>query len=225
MLPPASECAFNAAAVSARQPPRTVVAETPGPHWLTRAARGGARHIRHWLWRRRLAELGRHSDIHWPAYVVGDGAIALGEQVTIWHHARLEAFNTCPGVVRIAIGDGSAIQPYVHIGAVDSVRIGRGVLVASFVYISDHDHDWADPGDPVIENPRVCAAPVEIGDYVWLGERVIVLKGVAVGAHSVIGAASVVTHDIPPYAVAVGAPARVIRRYDQRTGAWQRVRS
>jgi acetyltransferase-like isoleucine patch superfamily enzyme len=125
-----------------------------------------------------------------------------------------------PGVVRISIGDLTTIQPHVHIGAVDSVRIGRGVLMAPFVYISDHDHDWSDPDDPVILNGRVSAAPVEIGDFVWLGERVCVLKGVTVGAHSVIGAGSIVTRDVPPYTVAAGAPARAIRYYDHNQRTW-----
>lgn len=167
--------------------------------------------------------MGMNSDIHRPAYVVGGGAIALGAQVTIWHDARLEAFNEQAGQVRIYIGDCTTIQPYVHIGAADRVRIGRGVLMASSVYISDHDHDWSDPDDPVIMNARVLAAPVEIGDFVWLGERVIVLRGVTIGAHSVIGAGSVVTRDVPPYTIAVGAPARVIRRYDRQRRIWTPV--
>jgi lipopolysaccharide O-acetyltransferase len=202
------------------RPSRTTTAELSPPRLPTRLARYARRAAWRCIWRRRLAAVGPQTDIHWPAYVVGGRGIVLGAQVAIWHHARLEAFNTRPGGTRISIGDLTTIQPYVHIGAADCVRIGRGVLMASFVYISDHDHDWSDPDDPVILNARVRAAPVEIGDFVWLGERVIVLKGVTIGPHSIIGAGSVVTRDVPPHAVAAGAPARVIRCYDHKRRIW-----
>ncbi len=113
---------------------------------------------------------------------------------------------------------------YAHIGAAESGRIGRGVSIASSVYISDHDHDWCDPGEPAILNERLRTAAVEIGDFVWLGERAIVLKGVTIGAYSVIGAGSIVTRDVPPYTLAVGAPARVIRRYDHERRLWTPVK-
>ncbi len=210
-------------ATGAAVPARIVAAEVPRPGLLARVCRRGLRGVRQCSWRLRLAEFGARSDICWPAYVVGGRAISLGREVIIWHHARLEAFNAHRGILRISIGDGTNIQPYVHIGAAESVNIGRGVLVASAVYISDHDHDWSDPADPVIANSRVVAAPVEIGDFAWLGERVIVLKGVRIGAHSIIGAGSIVTRDIPPYVVAVGAPARVVRRYEHNLRTWRAV--
>src|SRR5262245_23448355 len=78
-----------------------------------------------WL-RRRLASLGPGSHIARPAWIVGGRGIALGRDVHIWHDARLEALNVDPGAVRIEVGDGTVIQPYVHIGAVARVSIGRG---------------------------------------------------------------------------------------------------
>ena len=123
-----------------------------------------------------------------------------------------------PPVIRI--GDGTVIQPYAHIAAAQSVEIGKGALFASHVYISDHDHDYSDPNDPVVSNARIMCAPVKIGDFAWLGERVVVLKGVTIGERSIIGAGSIVTKDIPPLSIAVGSPARVIRRYDEALGEW-----
>ena len=67
---------------------------------------------------------------------------------------------------------------------------------------------------------RVLASPVEIGANVWLGERVCVLRGVTIGEGSIVGAGSVVTKDIPPRSIAVGAPARVIRRWDEAAHRW-----
>jgi lipopolysaccharide O-acetyltransferase len=70
---------------------------------------------------------------------------------------------------------------------------------------------------------RVVISPTVIEDGVYIGERVAVLRGVRIGRGSVIGTNSVVTRDIPPYSIAVGAPARVIRSFDVETGVWKSV--
>jgi lipopolysaccharide O-acetyltransferase len=174
-------------------------------------------------WRRKFYSFGARSSITRPAFICGHKNIAIGERVAIWRDARIEALCPDSRAVRVQIGDGTAIQPYAHIGAAELVQIGRGVLIASHVYITDHDHDFSDPTEPPISNPHVVVSPVRIGDYVWLGERVMVLKGVTIGEHSVIGAGSVVTKSVPPFSVAVGVPARVIRRFDSVRKEWTAV--
>jgi lipopolysaccharide O-acetyltransferase len=155
--------------------------------------------------------------------VVGGRAIVIGARTEIWPQARLEAMNSHLGDVRIRIGDGVVIQPGIHIGAAVSVQIGDGAMIASRVYITDHDHDFRNPDDPAVTNRRVIARPVDIGRHVWLGEGVMVLKGVTLGDHCVIGAGSVVTRDVPPYSVAVGVPARIVSRFDADARRWVRV--
>lgn len=179
--------------------------------------------VRAMVWQSRLSRFGSGSRIDGPAHVHNPRGIVIGNRVHIWRGARIEAFNLDGVNPRLTIGDDTVIQPHVHIGAAESVRIGQGVLMASHVYITDHDHDWSDPHDPVISNNRLIVAPVEIGDYVWLGERVMVLKGVTIGERSIIGAGSIVTRHVPPYSVAVGSPACVVRRYDLSTRAWVKV--
>lgn len=174
------------------------------------------------MWRSRLASCGPGVSIDPPAWIVGAGSICLGSGVRVWRFARLEAIGPCDGKARIIIGDGSVIQPFVHIGAAESVQIGEGCLFASQVYISDHDHDWSDPMRPVVSNRSIVVAPVKIGAFVWLGERVVVLKGVSIGERSIIGAGSVVTRDVPAFCIAAGAPARVIRKWNAATGRWDR---
>jgi acetyltransferase-like isoleucine patch superfamily enzyme len=85
------------------------------------------------------------------------------------------------------------------------------VLLARGVYVSDHSHAFEDRSLPVLDQGVDRVAPVEIGDGAWLGENVVVCPGVSIGAGAVIGANSVVTRDVPSHAVAVGAPARVVR--------------
>lgn len=207
--------------MAGKSPVKTVNVEPLRRSLMRRFASKVSRLVGSLIWRRRLQAFGRGSMIARPAWVVGGESVRLGNDVTIWRHARIEALNTQRNNTRIEIGDGTVIQPYVHIGAIDSIRIGRGVLMASHVYITDHDHDFRNPQEPVIENSRVLAASVSIGDYVWLGEQVMVLKGVTIGARAVIGAGSIVTHDIPAGSIAVGAPARVIRCYNENEGRWR----
>ena len=97
--------------------------------------------------------------------------------------------------------------------------------LCGYCYLTDHDHDWLDPEDPIRFNSRLLATPTRIGDDCWLGEKVAVLRGVTIGRGCIIGAHSVVTRDLPERTVAVGAPARVIRRWDDKIGGWVAVGS
>ena len=144
----------------------------------------------------------------------------IGDHVRIWHHARLEAICSTPGVTRLSIGDRTIIQPYAHIGAAHQVTLGKHVMIASNVFITDHDHDLSNPMNPATVNSDLDTAPVHIGDYTWLGEKAMVLKGVSIGERSVIGAGALVTRDIPPMSIAVGSPARVIRIFDPERAEW-----
>ncbi|MCA8962851.1 MAG: hypothetical protein KDC38_20145, partial [Planctomycetes bacterium] len=187
---------------------------------LGRLWRKARKAVRGWKWRRRFARFGEGSDVGAGASIGGARFIEIGRSVWIWPGARLEAMGPDEGKPKIRIGDGCKIHPGIHIGAVERVTIGDGVLIAANVYISDHDHDFSDPFDPVVSNARVRTAPVDIGDYVWLGEQVMVLKGVTIGERSIVGAGSIVTRDVPPLSIVVGTPARVVRRYDTDLGEW-----
>jgi acetyltransferase-like isoleucine patch superfamily enzyme len=171
----------------------------------------------------RFAEFGEGSDVGPRCEIANPRSIAIGNRVQIQRNARIEAHDLRDGKVRIRIGDGSIIAPYVHIGAVESVTIGRNCGIAPFTWITDHDHDTSDPMQPVVTQRRVIAAPTVIEDGVYIGERVAILRGVRIGTGSIIGTNSVVTKDVPPFAVVVGIPARVIKLWDPVARAWDRV--
>ena len=113
----------------------------------------------------------------------------------------------------ITVGDGCSFAGDVTISAVASVMLGRDVLVARGVHIGDHDHAFTDPGRPARRQGIANAAPVMIGDGAWLGHNVTVTAGVSIGRGAVIAAGAVVTRDVPPYSLAVGIPARVVRSW------------
>lgn len=171
-------------------------------------------------WRWRLGAFGRKSDIRFPAMITGSSRVLIGAEVTVWRCSRIEAISTESGGGQIRIGDGTSIHPYAHISAAICVEIGKCVLIAPGGYVTDHDHFFEDPSKPLISNGKVVASPTSIGDFVWIGERVMVLKGVRIGEHCVIGAGAIVTKDIPAYSVALGAPARVVRQYSFKERRW-----
>ena len=173
--------------------------------------------------RRIIHKAGARSFIAVPRHIWGGRFIEIGDNVSIFRDARFEAFPPEGGGSSIVIGDGTMIHPGIHIGAAERVEIGRKVLIAAGCYITDHDHDWSDPFDPPIENCRLNIARTTIGDYTWLGERVMVLKGVNIGERCIIGAGSLVTKDIPDLSVAIGSPARVVKTWDMKRGEWRSV--
>ena len=113
---------------------------------------------------------------------------------------------------RCLIGRGSGIVGHF------SIEIGDDVWTGHHVYITDQNHGYEDISRPISQQTQPERA-VRIGDGSWLGHGCIVLPGVTIGRHVVVGANSVVTHDLPDYCVAVGTPARVIRQCTD--GVWK----
>ena len=166
-------------------------------------------------WRPRFGRFGWRSRLGRCDLLTGSGAIHIGGRVEIRKGARLEAVGPWDGrKPKLVIGEGTIIHLYFHCGAAESVTIGRDVLIAGRVYITDHDHVFDDPEWPPRYSKRLESAPVVIEDGAWLGEGCVILKGVRVGRRAVVGANAVVTKEVPPFTVVGGVPARIIRRID-----------
>ena len=170
-------------------------------------------HYFRWSWR--FGKFGFRTRLISPDMVTNPRRVRLGQRVSIWKGARIEAIGDESGDnPKIEIGDNTVIHMYFHCGAAESVKIGRDVLIAGRVYITDHDHVHDDPGVPPRWTQALVSKPVVIEDGVWLGEGCVVLKGVTIGSRAVVGANAVVTRNVPPGAVVGGIPARVIRMLD-----------
>ena len=157
-----------------------------------------------------------------PVYIRGRKGMAFGPGFTTGYRCRLEIFRFQEGI-KLTIGSNCKFGDQVHITASEQVTMGNDCLLASHIFISDTNHGTLrdDPTTAPDSRP-LTAQPVSIGNKVWLGENVAVLPGAKIGDGCVIGAHAVVKGEIPPYTVAVGAPARPVKRYNFETKLWER---
>ena len=146
--------------------------------------------------------------------------VAIGRGVFVGSGAW---FSVGPGA-RLTIGDNAHINRGFVVACVGHVSIGRNVVMADRVFIGDTNHGYADVSTPILLQPMAPPRPVVVEDDCWLGIGVCVLSGVTIGRHSVIGANSVVTRDVPPFSVACGNPAVVVKQYDWTRKQWIRTR-
>ena len=142
------------------------------------------------------------------AVIKARGRVLIGAGSTVGRDSVIVAGD--PEAV-VEIGAGTKVNQRCFITAKRHIRIGPHVLFSNNVFICDHLHAFDDLERPVMRQGATPARPVEIGEGTWLGINVAVMPGVRIGRHCVIGANSVVTDDVPDHAVAVGAPARVVR--------------
>ncbi|MBE9126146.1 acyltransferase [Coleofasciculus sp. LEGE 07092] len=133
-----------------------------------------------------------------------DEGIEIGDGVQIGRYAQLKA-----RAGSIFIGDHTNIGSECRLDSTSEVRIGSYCLIAGRCYIGGVNHEFSRTDIPIVKQPLASKGGVRIGDDVWLGAHVIVKDGVTIGTGAVVGAGAVVTKDIPPYAIAMGVPARV----------------
>jgi len=175
---------------------------------------------------RRFGHLGQGSAICFPASALfGERWISIGDGCMIGPYSSLSA-GVSPGHVPdrdpvIEIGDRTVVGKGSGIVGHREIVIGDDVWTGHHVYVTDANHGYEDVTLPIgaqFAEPR----PVRVGSGSWLGHATVVLPGSTIGRHVVVGAGSVVAGDLPDFSVAVGNPARVIRRYVLGEG-WVKV--
>lgn len=132
----------------------------------------------------------------------------------------LQVFNP-----RIVIGNRVTSTGRLTLGAHAEIRIEDDVMFAANVLISDALHGYENPDTPYKYQPMTRIAPIAIKRGCWIGQNVVVMPGVTIGEFSIIGANSVVTDNIPPRSIAMGAPARVEKVWDDARSDWVAVRA
>ena len=144
--------------------------------------------------------------------VRGADRITAGRGVFIDHRAYLSAGMVGGKRGSIRIGDYVEIGPYCVLWGGGGIEIGNNVHMGAHVHVTSQQGRPVPSlqTDPSVPLPVDCA-PVKIEDHVLIYSGAIVVPGVTIGHHAIVAAGSVVTNDIPPYALAAGAPARVVR--------------
>ncbi len=166
--------------------------------------------------------------IRQPSDIRGKKYVELNDGFTSGFGCRLEAYPENKNEKVLIFGKNVQINDYVHITARKKVVIEDNVLIASKVFISDLDHgcyssDTIFDMNIIPTERKLFSKPVIIHKNVWIGENVSILSGVEIGENSIIGAGSVVTKNIPMNTIAIGNPARVIKKYNEITKKWEKI--
>lgn len=136
------------------------------------------------------------------------GEIIIGDDSEVRHNAVIEVSGRYNGSV--TIGDHSVIGVGSWLQGSGKISIGDDVIIGPYASIVSTNHQYEDVATPVARQP-LTQGEITIENDVWLGAHVTIATDVKIGAHSIIGANSFVNKDIPPYSIAVGSPARVIK--------------
>lgn len=195
-------------------------------------------------WVRVLARLGevvagrlRAWIIGWPRgfvgslpRIIGTAFINAGPHCSVGRFAWIEVvLDPEKPPPRLVLGARFCASERLHIACSNRVEIGVDCLLGSGVHITDHNHGGykgklqCRPEEAPIKRPLVSSGSVVIGDRVWIGDNCVIIGPARIGDGAIIGANSVVLSNVPPDVIVAGAPARIIKRYNQLTGQWERT--
>ena len=173
---------------------------------------------------RRYKKIGKNSVIY-PPKLTGKymNHVSVGEDTQILPFSRIQCFPEDDQHTQIEIGSHCMFGYFTTIlcGGDATVKIGDHVLMASHILITAENHGMDPSLDLSYREQPLEGKSISIGDGCWIGEKVIILPGVKIGEKAIIGAGSVVTKDIPPCTIAVGNPARVVKRWNSLEKCWE----
>jgi acetyltransferase-like isoleucine patch superfamily enzyme len=181
------------------------------------------KHIFYYFWRRPIYARYHYSDSIGTPLLITPKYIELDKNVSIWSNARIEGvskYNEKRFTPRIIFHDGVSIQQNIHLTCAKKIEIGKNTAIAANVTITDIHHPYEDISIP-IEKQDIEVNPVTIGDDCKIYNNSVILPGTTIGKHCTVGANSVVSGKFPDYCVIVGAPARIVKRYDFSQRQWR----
>lgn len=175
-------------------------------------------------WEKNFGGFGQNSEIGYPAILQETNKIHIGNNTTILNNARLQNFSDkAENVQGIFIGDRCYLGFGLSVLNASKIVIGDDVLMASNVLICSENYGMNPESNLPYMDQKLEAKDVEIGNGCWISQNVCILPGVRIGEKSIIGAGSIVTKSIPDYCIAVGNPARVIKKYNFESHKWEKV--
>lgn len=165
--------------------------------------------------------IGRRACINKPRYITMKDNVRIGNDVRLSFYDNFNKKVLAPSLV---FEKGVYIGNHFTVLCADKIVIEEEVLIASYVMISSENHGIDPENELVYGKQSLITKPVRICKGAWIGEKVSILPGVMIGEKSIIGTGSVVTKDIPPFSMAVGNPAKVIKKYDFNEHCWKKVK-
>jgi lipopolysaccharide O-acetyltransferase len=161
--------------------------------------------------------------VRYPFYIRNEGILNIGVGFSANTGLVLDVFGKNSQLI---IGDNVMANYRLHIGSAKYIKIGSNTLFGSDCTVMDHSHGGyngvfqSDPSVPPVKRDLI-SSPIVIGNNCWFGDRVFIIQGVTIGDGVVIGAGSIVTKDIPSNSLAVGVPAKIIKKFSNTTKRWE----
>lgn len=169
---------------------------------------------------RKFKHVGKDCSIRPVLNMTNPQNISFGNDVSVGIFCWIATNISLKKDPALTFGNRVHVGAYAMIIAADSIKIGNNVLMSERVIILDHTHDYTDVNKAVIDQPIIARGKVIIEDECFIGANAVILGGVHIGKHAVVGANAVVTRDVPAYSVVAGSPAKVIKQYDFKKKAW-----
>lgn len=154
-----------------------------------------------------------------PVMLFGTRKIFVGKYVRIFPNVRLETHGR---EARIEIQDDVAIGQNVHITSSSNLVIGKSSTILANVFITNIDHDYQEIGKHILKQ-KTFIKETAIGENCFIGIGACIQAGTILGRQCVVGANSVVRGTFPDYCVLAGAPAKIVKRYNEYTQAWEKT--
>jgi acetyltransferase-like isoleucine patch superfamily enzyme len=170
--------------------------------------------------RLRRAHVGPHSYLDASVQVLGWQQVRIGHHTVVSADTWINVNDRAVSTPTVIIGNNCFLgrRNFISVGAL--IRLGDYCFTGVDCHFLGADHDYSSPFQPYVTSRVISDGVIDVGANCWFGSSVIVLKNVRIGFGSVLGAGSVITHDVPPMSVVVGSPGRVVRRFDMRSSAW-----
>ena len=170
---------------------------------------------------------GKRSVLKFPYKIWNKKYLSIGSDTFIAENSFFAITDNNKGrkySPQVKIGNDVCIGSNFFVACIEGVTIEDNVLMSDRVFISDHIHGYENVTLPIIGQPLVPKGRVLIKQGAFIGINAVIMPGVTIGKNAVVGASSVIIHDIPDYAVATGNPAKIIKKYNKKLKKWDKVR-
>lgn len=154
-----------------------------------------------------------------PIFIKNFRRLFIGKRVRIFPGSRIEVVSKNASIV---FKENISIGQNVHITSGSNLEIGKNTLILENVMITNIDHEYQEIDKHILDQPLIIKE-TQIGENCFIGYGAVIQAGTILGKQCIVGANAVVRGHFPDYSVIVGAPARIVKRYDEKTKTWRKT--